>query len=130
MPLSGELLADEIACADSDDELVPDRQRTVGSVREDQSGAVRELLEVLLGLNAPAFVPLLESLELDPEQRCLNLVEPAVVTAQLAFVAPALSVVGEHAYPLHELVVVGDHDPGVAERAEVLGRVQAVGRRV
>ena len=70
---AGQLLADEIASVDPDDELVPDRQGAGRGAWQDQIGALGEVLEVLLSQSAPAFIPLLESLELDSKHRGLNL---------------------------------------------------------
>src|SRR3990172_1352750 len=55
----------------------------------------------------------------------LQIVETATDSLQSVLISAQLAVVGQKAYPLHHGAVVGNNDPGVARRAQVLGGIEA-----
>ena len=63
--------------------------------------------------------------ELDAQQRGLQLVEARVVADLVVVVLDARAIVAQHPQPFGERRVVGGHGAAVAERAEVLARIEA-----
>src|SRR2546430_1892988 len=106
---------------------MPNRTCTRGDAGKKHSRIAFERVHVILGQAAPRLVPGVESTELHAQNRCLDLVEPAVVTELLVVVAAALSVVGEHPNALGKVLVCRDHDSSIPDRAPVLRRVEAEG---
>src|SRR5207237_9474077 len=117
--------ADAVALGRADDVQVVDVPAVVG--RELDELAEPELSVALRGL-PPQPVPLRDLREEQAERRRLELVEARVVADELEVALVARAVEAEQADPLAELLV-GDRDQAaVAERAEVLRRVEGEGR--
>jgi len=99
-------------------------------VERPDAGA-REELAVVVGRGAAAGVPVVEALELDREDRGLQRIEAAVASGERVLVLGAQppAVVAVRADRVGELGVVRGDRAGIAERAEVLARVEAERRR-
>ena len=81
--------------------------------------------EVPLRNLGTAFVPFVETIELHPQHRRLQFVEPAVVALDCVLVLFRRPVVREKPYPFDQVTVVSRDRTPVAVRSEILGRVEA-----
>src|SRR5262245_23385073 len=113
---------------DADHVLVEDVRRARGDGRERhlvlQARGAEELV-VVSRAGAAGGVPALDVLELDGEDGCLDRVESAVEPDLEVLVATLSSVGPQAAHPRRQRIVPGDHQPGVSDGPEVLGRVEA-----
>ena len=88
-------------------------------------GGVRERAEVVVGDRSPPNAALGELRYADPQDRGLELVEAAVDPGERMASILAAAVDAQHPHALDDLRIRGDHGAAVAERREVLGRVEA-----
>ncbi len=73
----------------------------------------------------PSRLPVVQSSQLDAQQRCLHLVQ-AAVEAQHVVIIPGLTpLLAQHRNALGQFGIVGGDQPRVAESTQVLGRVEA-----
>src|SRR5262249_12248629 len=120
-----EMLADPVTLRRADDVDVVDVTRLVlGQVAY---LAEPELRVARRGL-APQPVPLLDVRQKQPRRSGLELVEPRVVADELEVLLRLRAVEPQEPDPLRQLLVAGRDEPRVAEREQVLGREEAVGR--
>ena len=82
-------------------------------------------LRVASSGGATPFVPTRELRQEDAQERGLQLVEPRVVADEVEVLLVLRAVEGEELHALRELVVVGRHEPAVAEAEEVLRGIEA-----
>ena len=66
--------------------------------------------------------------QLGRQDRRLHAVEPAVDALDLMLVLDQPAMARQHGHVLGERAVVGDDGAGVAHRAEILARIEGIGR--
>ena len=71
-----------------------------------------------------AAVVTIQRLQLLAQEGRLQLVHAGIEARQLVDILPLRPVVAQHAYPTGQRIVVGRHCPGVAQRTQVLARVE------
>src|SRR5690242_15680539 len=89
-----------------------------------------EQLSVQRRAATPRVVPLVEVAELHTEDGRLQRVQTAVEALDLVHVLLALPVVTGQSEPVEEILVARHHRAGIAERTEVLARIEAERCRV
>ena len=127
-PLGAQQLGQPVARRVAHREEVVDAGRPGALAQEDE--LVREPIAQPLCVAATRRVPGVEVGQLDPQQRRLQPVQPLVVADHDVLALAALAEMAQLPDTSRELSVVGTHRAPVAERAEVLARVERERRRV
>src|SRR5581483_3457612 len=88
-----------------------------------------QLLAVSPRCLPPRLVPLIQKRKLVSQNRSLDRVEPRRIADHVVVVLQPLSMLAQRANLLRKSLVVGNEGAGIAERAEVLSRIEAECRR-
>ncbi len=125
-PRLGEGRAHAVAVVQADHVLVPHRGLARRLARQPQ-GQVGEALIIGGGDRPAPGVGLVQTTQLDPEDRRLQLVQAGVHPGLLGHEAPPPAIFAQPPRPRRQLLIAGDQHPGVAEGPEVLGGIEAEG---
>src|SRR5919106_6667221 len=104
---------------------MPDGVAGVGRDREDEVADAGQMLVVEACGVAPGLVPAIQQPQLAQEDSRLDRVEPRRVALVRMLVLAQLAVLAERPHLRREITIARDERTGVAERAEILRRVEA-----
>src|SRR5580658_9230485 len=99
------------------------------SARFSGSYNVRALKEIVieLGVVSAGGIPLFQIFQFHSENRCLQRVEPAVVTSEEVVILLFLAVITQHLQAFCDLAVIGDNHAAVPIGAQVFPGIEAEG---
>src|SRR5579884_54087 len=98
--------------------------------RRGSDGEVPKPLVVERGIGPALPVPLLESGQLDSQNRCLHLVQPAIYAHLLMVIADRGAMIPQNTHSLRHSRVVAYDSSGLTVGAEILGVVEAEAARI
>ena len=117
--------AKPVALRDANDELVVDVPAPLGfDWQRDAAAETRggKQLAVRGGIRAAPLVPPRQVRQLHAENRGLQRIHPEISADCLVHVLRMGAVIAQKPDARRELIIVGRHEPGIAEGADVLGR--------
>ena len=124
-PVLAQLRLKRVALFDLDDVEVVHVVASQRFLRKADAG-VGEPFRIPARDGATAGIPGLEMSQFPEKDRRLQLIEPAVIAARDGGILGGLTVDPQRSEALCDSGLVGDHHPGVAERAEVLRGIKTV----
>src|SRR5581483_2637572 len=78
----------------------------------------------MLSMPAPCLVPIIQARKLDPQEGCLESVQPLVVAQFNVLPFAPLSQVAQSTQTNRKRVIVGAYGPPITERSQVLARIE------